>query len=103
MQSTIELVTFKLKQDANMALFNDIQTQLNQFVKSQPGFFYRTLIEDIDGTYMDIIHWESEEKSKAAEAKFTEQPWAKEMLSLIEQGSVNMRRVLSISEIGYND
>ena len=103
MQSTIELVSFKLKADANIALFNDIQQQLNAFVKTQPGFYYRTLVKDIDDTYLDIIHWESEEKSLAAEAKFSEQPWAKDMLSLIEQGSVNMRRVKSLSEIGYND
>ena len=76
--------------------------QQNQFIKQQPGFYYRSLIKESDEQFLDIVYWESEEKAKAAGEKFMAQPWAEQMMSLIDVTSINMRHVQSMSEIGYD-
>lgn len=101
MQSTLELVSFTLKPDTDESQLNDLQPELNAFIKQQPGFHYRSLIKDTDGKYLDIVYWESEELAKAAAFKFLAQPWAKKMMSLIEETSIKMRHVQSLSEVGY--
>ena len=102
MQSTIELVHYKIKAGVDPSQLNDFHPKLNAFVKSQPGFYYRTLVRKEDQSYLDIVHWESEEKAKAAEDKFMQQPWTAEFLSLLDEGSVKMERSPSVSEIGYD-
>lgn len=101
MQSTIELVSFKLKSDADETQLADLQPAMNEFIKQQPGFHYRSLVKDTDGQYLDIVYWDSEEKAKAAGSKFMEQTWAQQMMSLVDESSIKMRHVKSISEIGY--
>ncbi|MFL0809841.1 MAG: hypothetical protein K6L76_05450 [Agarilytica sp.] len=102
MQSTLELVSFALKPNADETQLADLQPAVNTFVKQQPGFYYRSLIKDSDGQYLDIVYWESEEKAKAAAEKFMAQPWAEQMMSLVDESSIKMRHVQSISEIGYD-
>jgi len=101
MQSTIELVSFKLKPNVDETQLADLQPAVNEFIKQQPGFHYRSLIKDTDGQFLDIVYWESEEKAKAAGKNFMEQSWAQQMMSLIDENSINMRHIQSISEIGY--
>lgn len=101
-QSTLELVSFKLKPEADDSQLADLQPEVNSFIKQQPGFYYRSLAKDTDGQYLDIVYWESEEKAKAASEKFMEQAWAEKMMSLIDESSINMRHIQNISEIGYD-
>lgn len=100
MQSTIELVSFTLKTEADESQLNDLQPEINTFVKQQPGFHYRSLVKDTDGKYLDIVFWESEELAKAAAFKLMAQPWARTMMSIIDETSIKMRHVQSLSEIG---
>ncbi len=102
MNSTIEIVSFKLKTDADENIFKEIQPQLNSWVKRQKGFYYRTLIKEDDGKFTDIVHWASEVAAKAANAKFMQQDFASAMMALIDADSINMRHTQSLSEIGYD-
>ncbi len=102
MNSTIELVNFKLKSDQDESKLNDLAPLMNEFLKTQPGFYYRTLIKDTDGTFMDIVHWESEEKAKAASDKLMQQPWASELMAITDESSMNFRHIPAIAEIGYD-
>ncbi|NKB28024.1 MAG: hypothetical protein GKR99_10890 [Rhodobacteraceae bacterium] len=36
-----------------------------EFLDAQDGFLSRNLVRRTDGTYLDIIHWESQEKADA--------------------------------------
>ena len=100
MNSTIELVSFKLKVDADEKLFKEIQPQLNSWVKRQKGFYYRTLIKEENGQFSDIVHWASEDAAKAANEKFMQQDFASAMMALVDADSVKMRHTQSLSEIG---
>lgn len=100
MQSLIELVSFKLVADADEKEFESMQIGMNEWVKQQPGFYYRTLVKDTDGSFIDIVHWASEADAKAAAEKFMQSPDTTKMLSLIDEESVNMRHMPSFSEIG---
>ena len=102
MQSTIELVSFKLKSDVDESQLADVQPAVNEWIKTQPGFYYRSLTKDTDGQYLDIVYWESEERAKAAAEHMMIQPWANDFMSLIDESSINMRHIKSISEIGYD-
>jgi hypothetical protein len=70
MSDTIELVRFRLKQDKTAAEWLKANEKINDWVKVQPGFRFRSLSETDDGEWIDMVYWESLEAAKASGAKF---------------------------------
>ena len=102
MQSLIELVSFKLINNTDETALNDLQPEMNEWIKQQTGFYYRTLVKDTDGSFLDIIHWASLEDAKKAGELIMQQPFMQQMMALIDKQSVNMRHIASTAEIGYD-
>lgn len=100
MNSTIELVSFNVTSEQGAETLLRLAPTMNEFLKQQPGFYYRTLLKDTNGEFLEIVHWESEEKAKAASDKMMQQPWAGDLMSLVEEGSLNMRYAPALTEIG---
>ncbi len=70
MSDTIELVRFRLKQDKTAADWLKANEKINDWMKAQPGFRFRTVSETADGEWWDLVYWESMEAAHAAGAKF---------------------------------
>lgn len=70
MSDTIELIRFRLKQDKSAADWLKANEKINDWIKVQPGFRFRSLSETDDGEWIDMVYWESLEASKAAGEKF---------------------------------
>jgi hypothetical protein len=70
MSDTIELVRFRLKQDKTAADWLKANEKINDWIKVQPGFRFRSLSETDDGEWIDMVYWESLEAAKASGAKF---------------------------------
>lgn len=60
MNPFVEMVTFKSKPDFTPDAVIAAAEGVNVFLKEQPGFISRTLGRAEDGTWHDILFWESQ-------------------------------------------
>ena len=70
MSDTIELVRFRLQAGKTAAEWLKANEKINEWVKAQPGFRFRSLSETDDGEWIDMVYWESLEASRKAGEKF---------------------------------
>lgn len=70
MSDTIELVRFRLQQDKTSADWLKVNEKINDWIKLQPGFRFRSLSETEDGEWLDMVYWESLDAAKTAGEKF---------------------------------
>ena len=73
MSDTIELVRFRLQTGKTSADWLKANEKINDWIKVQPGFRFRSLSETDDGEWIDMVYWESLEAAKSAGAKFGEE------------------------------
>ncbi len=79
MSDTIELVRFRLKEGKTSADWLKANEKINDWMKAQPGFRFRSLSETDDGEWMDMVYWASLEAAAAAGERF-----GAEMMSVCE-------------------
>lgn len=70
MSDTIELVRFRLQAGKTSADWLKANEKINDWIKVQPGFRFRSLSETDDGEWIDMVYWENLESAKTAGAKF---------------------------------
>ena len=91
MSDTIELVRFRLQQGKTSADWLKTNKKIDEFMKAQPGFRFRSVSETDDGEWWDLVYWENLAAAEAAGAKF-----GAEMMtfcaSLIAPNSVTITR-----------
>lgn len=73
MSDTIELVRFRLQQGKTSTDWLKANEKINDWIKQQPGFRFRSLSETDDGEWIDMVYWENLESAKTAGAKFGEE------------------------------
>jgi hypothetical protein len=73
MSDTIELVRFRLQPGKTSADWLKANEKINEWVKAQPGFRFRSLSETEDGEWIDMVYWESLEAAKKAGEKFCDE------------------------------
>lgn len=73
MSDTIELVRFRLKKDKTAADWLKANEKINDWIKLQPGFRFRSLSETEDGEWLDVVYWENLEAAQTAGTKFGEE------------------------------
>jgi hypothetical protein len=65
---TIELVTFQIKPEAERTFVAD-NAPVTDWLKRQPGFVMRQLGQKDDGSWLDLVLWQSHEDAVAASEK----------------------------------
>ncbi|OZG74680.1 hypothetical protein BTA51_06770 [Hahella sp. CCB-MM4] len=90
----VEMVQFKLLAGTTEQDFLKANEGIQQFVKQQPGFLYRSLCRKAgDEEWTDIIYWQDQETAAAADKAFMVSPLTKAALSCIDPASVNMQHL----------
>jgi heme-degrading monooxygenase HmoA len=89
MTETLEIVTFRLKPgtEAGFIANNGVMTD---WLARQPGFLGRHLGRREDGTWVDVVRWQSMEQARAAAARIVTEIGGSEALQAIEPSSVDM-------------
>lgn len=59
MSEALEITTFRLVSGLSGADFVDANEDINDYLRSQPGFRWRRIVENDDGTITDIVAWKS--------------------------------------------
>jgi heme-degrading monooxygenase HmoA len=86
---TIELVTFRL-QKGDTQNFVDANAAINDWLKRQPGFVSRHLAERDDGSYVDIVFWQTHADALAASTKMMEEMAQSEAMTMIDPMGLDM-------------
>lgn len=88
---TIELVTFRLARGrADGQAFVDANASVNDWLKRQPGFVSRHLAERDDGSYLDIVFWQTHADALAASNKMVEEMAQSEAMTMIDPMGLDM-------------
>ena len=95
--STIEMVTFKTKTNVTKDQLVATSPAMEEFLKNQPGFLYRSLSE-YEELWYDIIYWRSEEEAKTAGEKFVQHPAGQAIMSLVDIQTTAMRHMQAVAE-----
>ena len=73
MSEALEITTFRLASGLTGADFVKANKDINGYLRRQPGFRWRRIIDDGDGTITDIVAWDSAtDAARSAEGIMTE-------------------------------
>ncbi|MHA4946078.1 hypothetical protein ACX27O_02065 [Micromonospora sp. SD19] len=59
MSEALEMTTFRLVPGLTGADFVNANEDINDYLRRQPGFRWRRIVQDDDGTVTDIVAWNS--------------------------------------------
>jgi len=96
--SIIEMVTFKANANTTPEQLAATGPDMSAFLAEQSGFIYRSLSVDEDGTWHDIIYWETMADAKTAGENFMQHPAGQSMMALIDTQSIRMRHMPALAE-----
>jgi len=96
--TVIEMVTYKLKQGIDKSALLDTQPKMNDFLKEQSGFLYRSLSEDELGLLHDIVYWQDMASAKQAATAFEQSSACASLMSITDMDNVTMQHMTAMSE-----
>ena len=88
MERAIEISSFKLKEGLQPEDFAKANADVDPWLRRQPGFVSRMMVERPDGTIVDMVIWES-----AAQAEDTAQRLMEELANSPVHGVIDQRTV----------
>ncbi|MEO0402083.1 MAG: hypothetical protein AAF214_06880 [Pseudomonadota bacterium] len=91
MTTTAEIVTFRLKPDADAAAFTQAAQAMLPFLQGTGDMIARTLSCDADGLWTDHITWTSRAAADAAAKAMFKRPEAGPFMALIDPDGMEMR------------
>lgn len=97
--STLELITYTLKPGARTENLLATNQDMSEFLQQQPGFIYRSLSQDTEGTWIDICYWQSEDEAKAASDALMKDPRGLALIDLCDPASVVCKYLPCVTEV----
>ena len=80
----IEVVIFQLQSTVTRADFLQAVEDTTTLLKTQEGFLGRTVSQDENGQWLDILSWKSIKDAKAATSLFQTEPAGKRFSSYLD-------------------
>ena len=96
--TAIEMVTYQLKSGVKQSDLNNIHPKVNDFLKAQPGFLYRSMSEDNSGKMYDIVYWQDMASATKAASAFEKSEAGMALMAVTDMDSVNMQHMSAITE-----
>lgn len=93
----MELVTFRLNANCAPEAFVAACEPVNTWVRTQPGFQSRTVSRNEQGTWFDVILWDSAETANAAAGKIMTELGSSEFMAMIDSSSIQMQHPQIVS------
>jgi len=87
---TLERVSYQLKAGVNLEEFVKANEAISNWAKTQPGFQYRSLSQQEDGSWLDLVFWQSKEQAEAAMAKSQQEPLFGSFMEYVQEGTIDM-------------
>ncbi|SFD67314.1 hypothetical protein [Pseudoalteromonas denitrificans] len=91
MSQVVEIVQFKLNEGITEQDFMSSNDEFEKFLYQQSGMLYRSLCKSsTNGTYTDIVYWQTMEQAKTAQQAFFDSEFCKQFMICIDKESVIM-------------
>ncbi|BFM09933.1 hypothetical protein R50072_00860 [Simiduia litorea] len=90
MSNVIEIVQFQTKKGVQSTDFIRAAEPIGSWVMAQPGFLYRSLSQDEQGVWRDVVYWNSMDDAKKASEAFMREHGQSDFMTMIETSSVEM-------------
>lgn len=92
MTTIVETVTYKLAGGIDRNDFLKANEAMTSWLSRQSGFQYRSLSEKDDGSWLDIVYWNSKAEVEAAEVSFQKEMMATDFYMMVDPNSLEMER-----------
>lgn len=99
MTTAIEMVSYKINGQTSDEQVDQAQQKINEFCMQQPGFIYRSVSQNDDKTWFDIVYWQNMDAAQKASAAFESSPVCGDVMAIVEEGSVSMTHMNVNTEI----
>ncbi len=94
-----DLITYQLAEDTSQDQLISIAQQIVQtWMKKQAGFIKWEIHTNSDGSYTDIVSWESKAAARKAEEQMVNIPNAGDWFACYKEGSVNSIGLSSVAK-----
>ncbi|MCE9576570.1 MAG: hypothetical protein K8W52_25705 [Deltaproteobacteria bacterium] len=93
MPEALEITTFKLLKGLTRADFIAANADIDDYLRRQPGFRWRRIAEDKDGTIIDIVAWASAADGRRSATGIMTEMAESPVHATIDQGTVEFRLV----------
>ena len=92
-----DLITYELADSiTEKHLIGVAQQIINDWMKKQAGFISWEINTNNDGSYTDIVSWESKEAAKNAEKEMANIPNAMDWFACYKEGSISSKNTTQI-------
>ena len=97
-----DIISYKLAPDVSEAHLLKVANEIiKNWMKDLPGFIKWEIHKNNDGGYTDIVHWQSKEDAKKAEADMVNIPNANDWYSCYEKDSISAKGLSQIATFSY--
>lgn len=93
MHEALEITTFRLVNGLTVADFIAANADIDEYLRRQPGFSWRRIAEDNDGTIIDIVAWASAADGRRSATGIMTKMADSPVHATIDQGTVEFRLV----------
>lgn len=91
MTETLEVTTLRPATGLSTADFVAANADIDEYLKRQPGFEWRRILEAADGTIIDIVAYDSMEHARAGAAGISDEMAASPVHASIDHSTVDWK------------
>ncbi|WP_341226107.1 hypothetical protein [uncultured Arcticibacterium sp.] len=93
-----DIISYELAENVTKEQLLKVAGQIvNDWMKKQPGFISWEINANSNGSYTDIVSWESKEAAKASEKDMVNIPNANDWYACYKQGSISSQNLTSLA------
>ena len=93
-----DLITYELAEKITEDYLISIAKQIiNDWMKKQTGFISWEINTNSDGSYTDIVSWDSKEDAKKAEQEMANIPNAMDWFACYKEGSISSKNLTQVA------
>lgn len=100
MTETLEITTFRLVDGLTGADFIRANADIDDYLRRQRGFRWRRILEDKDGTIIDLVSWASAADGRRSARGIMTEMKDSPVHATIDQSTVEFRLVPVVHQLG---
>lgn len=94
-----DIINYELAENISVEQLVSISKRIvNEWMENQDGFIKWEIHSNSDGSFTDIVHWNSKDDAKKAESEMAKIPNAEEWFQCYKPGSVNSKHLKLIAK-----
>lgn len=90
--ASLKVYAFKVNAGVSVDELLKADEGMSEWIKKQDGFQYRSLANQADGSWLDVVYWANTAAEKAASEKFMAENADCPFMELIDQDSLDMQQ-----------